>query len=114
MAPEAAEAAEACPQCGAPVPGGRAGCQRLFDEVLAREFGDYRYGREHRLTVDCYALQHPAEYMRSAKSYAAHPTGVYAALEGDGTADVNRAVQKWLNGPQAFERPDHPAPHQRG
>jgi len=114
MAPEEAEAAEGCPQCGAPVRGGRAGCQRLFDEVLALEFGDYRYAREHRLMVDAYALQHPAEYMRSAKSYAAHLTGVCAALEGDGTADVNRAVQKWLNGPQAFERPDHPGPRQRG
>ena len=57
-----------CPECGAVVNGGRAACQQLFDEVLAREFGDYRYSREHRLTVDVYSLQHPAEYMRSAKS----------------------------------------------
>jgi len=37
--------------------------------MIAREFGDFRYAREHRLTVDAYSLQHPDEYMRSAKSY---------------------------------------------
>jgi hypothetical protein len=52
--------------------------------------------------------------MRSAKSYAAHLTGMYAALERGGTADVNRAVQAWLNGPQAFQRPDNPERRQRG
>jgi hypothetical protein len=62
----------------------------LFDEVLSREFGDYRYAREHRLTVDAYSLQHPAEYMRSPKSNAAHLTGMYAAFAGGGTAQVNR------------------------
>ena len=103
-----------CPECGAAVAGGREACQRVFDDILVREFGNYRYARMHRLTVDVYSLQHPAEYMRSAKSYAAHLTGVCAALEGSGTADVNRAVQKWLNGPQAFERPDHPGPLERG
>jgi hypothetical protein len=86
----------------------------LFDEVLAREFGDYRYAREHRLMVDVYSLQHPAEYMRSAKSYAAHLTGAYAALERGDTAEVNRAVQIWLNGPQNFQRPENPDPRQRG
>jgi hypothetical protein len=102
-----------CPECGAVV-GGRAACQKLFDEILAREFGDYRYAREHRLTVDVYSLQHPAEYMRSAKSYAAHLTGMYAALEDDTTAAANRAVQQWLSGPKALTRPDHPPPRQRG
>lgn len=107
--------AVSCPECGAAVAGGREACQRVFDEVLAREFGDYRYGRIHRLTVDVYALQHPAEYMRSAKSYAAHLTGMHAALEaGGGATDTNRAVQQWLNGPHTFPRPDDPPPRQRG
>jgi uncharacterized protein DUF5946 len=106
--------ATGCPECGAAVPQGREACQKLFDEVLAREFGDYRYARMHRLTVDVYALQHPAEYMRSAKSYAAHLTGMYAALETGGTAEINRAVQQWLNGSKVFPRPDNPAPRQRG
>ena len=103
-----------CPECGAAVSGGRAACQRLFDEVLAKEFGDYRYVRIHRLTVDVYSLQHPSEYMRSAKSYAAHLTGIYAAIEGDRADETNRAVQQWLNGPRVFSRPGDPAPRQRG
>jgi Family of unknown function (DUF5946) len=68
----------------------------------------------HRLTVDVYALQHPAEYMRSAKSYAAHLTGIYAAVEKGSTAETNRAVQQWLNGSKFFPRPGEPAPQQRG
>jgi hypothetical protein len=114
MTRQSTEFLEPCPECGAPIPGGRAGCQQLFDEVLAREFGDYRYAREHRLMVDAYSLQHPAEYMRSAKSYAAHLTGTCAALERRDTADVNRAVQTWLNGRQTLERPGDPAPRERG
>ena len=114
MAPESMRSIEPCPECGAPARGGRAGCQQMFDELLAREFGDYRYAREHRLMVDAYALQHPAEYMRSSKSYAAHLTGMCAALERGGGTEVNRAVQKWLNGPPTFQRPGHPDPRQRG
>ena len=108
------ETPDHCPECRAAVRGGRAACQRLFDEVLAREFGDYRYAREHRLMVDAYSLQHPDEYMRSGKSYAAHLTGMYLAMEEGATTDANRAVQQWLNGPKAFQRPDHPAPGRRG
>jgi hypothetical protein len=96
------------------VDGGREACQRLFDEILAREFGDYRYGRIHRLTVDAYSLQHPGDYMKSAKSYAAHLTGVYAALEEGGAIETNRVVQQWLNGPRVLERPGQPPPRQRG
>ena len=102
-----------CPECGASVEG-RAACQTLFDEVLAREFGDFRYGRLHRLTVDSYALQHPSEYMKSAKSYAAHLTGMCAALEDDAARETNRAVQQWLGGSKIMERPSQPAPCQRG
>ncbi|MFQ5739925.1 MAG: DUF5946 family protein [Acidobacteriota bacterium] len=104
----------ACDECGALVPEGKAGCQELFDEVLAREFGDYRYGRLHRLTVDTYSLQHPRQYMRSGKSFAAHLTGMYAALEGEDTSPVNQAVQRWLNGPKVLHRPAAPPPLKRG
>jgi hypothetical protein len=114
MTSSAVEVAESCPECGAAVSEGRAGCQRLFDEILAREFGDYRYAREHRLMVDSYSLQHPSQYMRTAKSYAAHLTGMYAALESEATAETNRLVQKWLNGSSTLQRPDHPHPQQRG
>ena len=103
-----------CPECGAEAQGGRVGCQQLFDEVLAREFGDYRYAREHRLTVDAYSLQHPDEYMRSAKSYAAHLTGAYVAIEHGSVAETNRAIHLWLSGAKSLRRPDQPAPGHRG
>ena len=114
MTEERGEPNGRCPECGAEVRGGRAGCQQVFDEVLAREFGDYRYAREHRLMVDAYSLQHPDEYMRSAKSYAAHLTGAYIALEYGSVAETNRAILQWLNGSKALQRPQQPAPGQRG
>ena len=114
MTTEADEGSVFCPECGADVQGGRAGCQQLFDELLAREFGDYRYAREHRLMVDAYSLQHPDEYMRSAKSYVAHLTGAYIALEFGPVADANRAIHLWLNGSTSLERPHQPAQRQRG
>ncbi len=76
---------------------GKAGCLKLFEEILAREFSDYRYGKIHRLTVDAYSLQHPAEYMRSGKSFAAHLTGMCAALEFEEVLTLNQMVQKWLS-----------------
>jgi hypothetical protein len=105
--------ADVCEDCGAAVSEGRAGCLRVFEEVIAREFSDYRYGRTHRLTVDAYALQHPDKYMRSGKSFAAHLTGMWAALEGEDASDLNRVAQKWLS---ANPRIDKPArlPERRG
>ena len=94
-----------CPSCGAIVPGGRPGCLKLFEEVLVRDYSDFRYGRSHRLLVDTYSLQHAAEYMRSGKSFAAHLTGICAALEYDNAREINSAVQQWLNGPRAIEKP---------
>ncbi len=99
-----------CDQCGAVVPEGKAGCQKLFEEVVAREFGDYQYARLHRLTVDTYSLQHPEQYLRSRKSFAAHLTGMYAALEGEDPSGINRVVQRWLNGPKVLEKPAPPPP----
>jgi hypothetical protein len=114
MATKPCEHPNRCPECGAEVSGGRAGCERLFDEVLARDFGDDRYAREHRLLVDAYSLQHPDEYMRSAKSYAAHLTGAYIAVELGNATEANRAVQQWLNGSRALLRPGQPEPGKRG
>lgn len=105
--------ADVCDACGTAVPGGRSGCEALFHEVIAREFGDYRYGRLHRLTVDAYSLQHPEQYMRSGKSFAAHLTGVCAALAFEETQEINRAVQQWLSTNPAVEKPAH-LPQQRG
>ncbi|HEY9404008.1 MAG TPA: DUF5946 family protein [Pyrinomonadaceae bacterium] len=94
-----------CDDCGAAVSAGKIGCRKTFEEVIAREFGDYRYGRIHRLTVDAYCLQHPEPYMRSGKSFAAHLTGVCAALEYEDASDINQTVQKWLSGNPLINKP---------
>ena len=104
---------DVCIDCGAVVAEGKAGCLKLFEEVIAREFSDYRYGKVHRLTVDAYSLQHPDRYMRSGKSFAAHLTGIYAALEAEDAAAVNQTVRKWLNTNPKIEKPAR-LPEQRG
>ena len=106
-------AAARCEACGAALLG-FSDCRAMFDELLAREFGDYRYARLHRLTVDTYALQHPEQYMRSAKSFVAHLTGICAAMETDRAAEINRSVQQWLNGAKSLERPLDVPPGKRG
>ncbi len=94
-----------CENCGAVAAEGKAGCLKLFEEILAREFSDYHYGKIHRLTVDTYSLQHPDEYMRSGKSFAAHLTGIYAALEMEDALAINQTVQKWLSANPKIEKP---------
>ena len=104
---------DVCEDCGAVVAGGRDGCLKLFEEVIAREFSDYRYGRTHRLTVDAYSLQHPDKYMRSGKSFAAHLTGMCAALEHEDASPLNQAIQKWLSTNPQIDKPAH-LPERRG
>ena len=104
---------DVCEDCGAVVAEGRAGCLKIFEEILAREFTDYRYGRIHRLTVDAYSLQHPDKYMRSGKSFAAHLTGMCAALEAQDALALNQVVQKWLSTNPRLEKPAH-IPEGRG
>ncbi len=104
---------DVCEDCGAVVAEGKAGCLKLFEEILAKEFSDYRYGKIHRLTVDAYSLQHPDAYMRSGKSYAAHLTGIYGALESEDASAVNQTVQKWLGKNPKIEKPAR-LPEQRG
>ena len=103
---------EACPGCGLQIAGGSAGCQALFDELLARSFGDAAYFPAHRLLVDTYALQHPDAYCTSAISLAAHLTGVCVAMEYLERAVLNARVQRWLSTRPALEKP--PLPGARG
>lgn len=103
-------ALEACPSCGAKVAGGTEGCQRLFESIGLREYEDMRFARYHRIVVDVYAMQHPDRYGRSAKSFAAHLTGLCAWLENEQRAQsLNAAVQRWLSGPSPIVRPPLPA-----
>lgn len=107
------ESDDVCDDCGAVVQGGKSGCLESFEAILAREFSDYRYGRIHRLTVDTYSLQHPDKYMLSGKSFAAHLTGMCAALEHEDALVINQVVQKWLSTNPTIEKPVH-IPEQRG
>ena len=102
---------DVCKDCGAVVSDGKAGCLKIFEEILAREFSDYRYGRIHRLTVDAYSLQHPASYMRSGKSFAAHLTGMCSALEYEDSLDINRTMQKWLSRNPKIDKPPQLSEH---
>lgn len=70
----------------------------MFEEFGARSFADPPYWRVHRMMVDAYCLQHPERYCVSAKSLAAHLTGLCCAFEHGGHPSVNAAVQRWLNG----------------
>jgi Family of unknown function (DUF5946) len=100
---------EACPSCGIAVAGGTEGCQRLFESIGLREYEDMRFARYHRIVVDVYAMQHPDRYGRSAKSFAAHLTGLCAWLENErGAQSVNASVQRWLSGPSPIARPTLP------
>lgn len=60
-----------------------AGCWKLYTEVLAREYGEWKYPPIHRLTVDSYVAQHPTlePNKKSAQSVMAHLAGIYLALE---------------------------------
>ncbi|MEA2599168.1 MAG: hypothetical protein QOF89_160 [Acidobacteriota bacterium] len=97
-----------CPDCGAAVPGGRAGCQALMDEIQARAYGDLEVAANRDLAFDAYCMQHPERYCHSAKSYAAHLTRLCCGVEHGGNPRVYEAIQRWLNGSPPLEKPEIP------
>jgi hypothetical protein len=97
-----------CAGCGLVVAGGGDACHALFEELIARDFSDYRYGRTHRLMVDAYAVQHVERYCRSAKSFAAHLGGLCCRFEHAGDPAALAALQRWLDGRVPLERPEPP------
>jgi hypothetical protein len=100
-----------CPSCGAPV-GGREGCQSQFEVLSARAWESPLRASMHNMVVDAYALQHPHEYCVSAKSYAAHLTGLCCGLEHPGDRKLYWQIARWLDGPARIEKP--PVPETRG
>ena len=91
------------------VPGGTEGCQAIFDELLVRDFSNVVYFRVHRKMVDVYALQHTERYCASAKSFAAHLTGLCWFLDHGGSRAVgNKSLRRWLNGASPVKKPDLP------
>ncbi len=132
---------EACEGCGALVAASDGqthryiaaspGCWAVFEQVLAREFGDYRYAKLHRVTVDAYAAQHPGTPSpQSIQSVAVHLVGLYVYLELDepphrATLAIQRAASsrekfRWLEPPAKWGpgtifdvlAAEDPAPHE--
>ncbi|MGV8841401.1 MAG: DUF5946 family protein [Bauldia sp.] len=96
----------ACSGCGLEIEGGTEGCQRLFEDMVGRDFSDVRYGRIHGLVVDCYCLQHPARYCVSGKSFAAHLCGLCERLDGGaGFGEHDERLRRWLDGARKPEKP---------
>jgi len=87
---------------------GTAGCRALFEDLVARDFSDYRFFGVHRFMVDAYALQHPDEYCASAKSLMAHLGGLRCAMEHGGEQIVYQTLQKSLNGRLSLKKPGLP------
>ena len=94
------------------IAGGTAGCQAMFDEFRAREMSELAPSyASTRLTVDVYCLQHPDRYCVSAKSFAAHLTGVAWAVERGGREWGLRKLQRWLDSGPKLEKPALPPGH---
>lgn len=86
-------------------------CWEIYGEVLAKEYGNYRYWPAHRMTVDAYAAQHPGTPSPQAiQSVAVHLISLYLKLEeglsDDRTrkemqraADRSRECFSWLEPP---------------
>lgn len=99
-----------CGGCGWRVDGGTAGCRERFETLLARDFSDARFFGVHRLSVDCYALQHPDDYCASAKSLAAHLVGLAVIVEGEANPAIGSSdLRDWLDGNRALDKPALPA-----
>ena len=99
---------EPCEGCGLVVDDGTEGCQLLFDELRSRQLVASSY-QIQRLTVDTYCMQHPDRYCVSAKSLAAHLTGLCWALEYSGHPSGLKALQRWLDGRARIEKPELPS-----
>ena len=104
-----------CTECGAEVPGEFTSCDELFMSILAplglRRAESPGTAILHRLIVDAFAMQHPERGCRSAKSYAAHLTGLCCGVEYNGSQSVRAALQRWLSGPAeaiGITRPTEP------
>jgi hypothetical protein len=80
----------------------------VFDELGARAWTSPARGAVHNLAVDAYSLQHPDEYGKSSKSYAAHLIGLCCGLEFEGDSRLYWAIGRWLDGPAAPPRPAVP------
>ncbi len=111
----------ACYGCQALVPdidgpihpyiGAAPGCWAIYGEVLAREYGEYRYPAVHRLTVDAYAAQHPGVLSRqSIQSVAIHLISLFLMIErGFDSDQATEAIRRTLKQRDRFVWLEPPA-----
>ncbi len=88
-----------CTECGALVPSEFDTCDGFFLSVLLRSHEASVHPQLYRAVVDTYGMQHPARSCKSAKSYAAHLSGLCCSIEYGSSELVYAALQRWLNGP---------------
>jgi len=82
----------------------------LFDQFRVREVAELATSyAPTRLTIDVYCLQHPERYCVSAKSLAAHLTGLCWALEHGISEGGLRELQRRLDGRRDLVKPQIPA-----
>ena len=76
--------------------GSSPGCWAIYGEVLAREFGNYRYVRKHQMTVDAYAVQHPGTPSpQTMQSLAVHLISLHLMFErGLPPAETPKIMQR--------------------
>lgn len=88
------------------------GCWAIYGEVLAREYSNALYAKNHRLTVDAYAVQHPGQPSRQAiRSVCLHLSALCAVHEHwmpphEATALLQRLADRndyvWLEPPASL------------
>ncbi|NKB32852.1 MAG: hypothetical protein GKR91_07115 [Pseudomonadales bacterium] len=104
-----------CPSCGAVTKGqdgpvhryleSSPGCWAAYGEVLAREYSNFAYARNHRLTVDAYALQHPGSPSpQTISSAAVHLASLCQILEhGLAFQSTTEFMQKFAQHKSSFD-----------
>lgn len=81
-------------------------CQSMRDEVALKEAGNDEYFKVHRLRVDTYCMQHPDIHLVSAKSFAAHLTGLCCAMEYNNDPNLIKNIGRWLGGRKTLRKPE--------
>jgi hypothetical protein len=111
-----------CPGCGALLPetdgpthpylGASAACWAVYSEVLAKEYGEYRYPSCHQLTVDTYSIQHPGTpSRRSIQSVAVHLISLHLVLErGHSSEEATEGIRRALGHGKDFVWLEPPSP----
>jgi len=103
----------ACPQCGVDLPdedgpthryfGASPACWAAYCQVLEREYADPAFFKNHRMTVDAYALQHP---LISATLIFKYKAKSYRALKAMQTISAaskrDKTLFDWLKPPASL------------